>query len=626
MRLTTYYLIAILLIEIQATSAQELSNIDSLTSAYENAADDTLKVRLLGQLYNYYLYRDRLRAKAFAKEELELSNQVNYQKGISLGNYHLGVFYNNTGMNDSATFYYEKAMSVASSINDIPHMSNINHAMAIQEFYKGNLDKAQKMTLETIQMNEQANDSTGMAISLDFLGMINQNKGNYNIALNNIHQGLDIFQKVGDSIRLADTYTHLAAIEANLDNDSMSIVYNLKALAIYEKYNDTYYQSQALNDIGQTYLLLEDYENASVYLNKGLRKSIESNSRSITGTVYTNLGKLQIALGQPENSFEFFNKALEIQIAARETRKQIITKNQVGNAYNNLKQPQQAIPVLTEVIETAESIDSKSILRYAYQYRSESYRLLNDFSSALKDYEMYKNLSDTLFNREKSRQIEELRTMHDLEQKELQLDLQNQEIKVLNSAVEIANTRKMAYATGMFSIVFISALIFYSFRQRMKKKEIERKKQEEILKQEIEFKKKELASQTLHLVQKNTFIQELKDNLEKIKNSPELFKIEFRRIVMLLKRENASDKDWEVFKSYFSEVHDNFDRKLMDIYSDISEKELRMASFIKMKLSTKEIAAMLNVLPDSVLKSKYRLKKKLGLEKETDLYHFLNTL
>ena len=160
----------------------------------------------------------------------------------------------------------------------------------------------------------------------------------------------------------------------------------------------------------------------------------------------------------------------------------------------------------------------------------------------------------------------------------------------------------------------------------MKKNKIEREKQEEIYKQEIEFKKKELASQTLHLVQKNTFIQELKDNLEKIKRSPELFKVEFRRIVMLLKKESAEDKDWEVFKSYFSEVHNNFDHKIKDIYPDATEKEMRLASFLRMNLSTKEIASMLNVLPESVLKSKYRLKKKLNLTKETDLNQFLSEL
>lgn len=95
---------------------------------------------------------------------------------------------------------------------------------------------------------------------------------------------------------------------------------------------------------------------------------------------------------------------------------------------------------------------------------------------------------------------------------------------------------------------------------------------------------------------------------------------------MLLKKESAEDKDWEVFKSYFTEVHNNFDMKLKAVYPEISEKEIRLASFLRMNLSTKEIASMLNVLPDSVLKSKYQLKKKLKLDKETDLNHFLDAL
>lgn len=610
----------------QSISGQETPKIDSMLSLYEMAAPDTTKIKLLGELYNYFLYRDRLKAKQYALEELSLSKQLSSVKGQSLGNYHLGVICNNIGMSDSAEYYYRLALEMARSINDVVQMSNINHAMAIQVFYQGQLENAQDMTLETIEMNKEINDSVGLAISLDFLGMINQNMGNYNIALNHIHEGLDIFQKAGDSVRLADSYTHLAAIESNLENREKSIEYNLLALEIYEKYKDVYYQSQALNDIGQAYLLMEDYLNARIFLERGLKKSIEANSRSITGTINTNLGKVELALKQPENAMKFFDAALEIQQKLKETRKQLITKNQVGVAYIQMQRPSNAITILSEVIENAERIDSKSTLRYAYYYRHESYQLLKDYASALRDYEKYKALSDTLFNKDKSRQIEELRTMHDLEQKEYELAFQEEEIKTLNQEVEINTLRKKLYAGGMITFVAVSALLIFGFRQRMKKNKIEREKQEEILRQEIEYKKKELASQTLHLVQKNTFIQELKENLERIKGSPELFKIEFRRIVMLLKRENASDKDWQVFKSYFSEVHDNFDLKLKAIYREISEKELRMASFIKMKLSTKEIAALFNVLPDSVLKSKYRLKKKLHVDKETDLYQFLSNL
>tara|TARA_R100001369_G_C3327589_1_gene170112 strand:+ start:17024 stop:17227 length:204 start_codon:yes stop_codon:yes gene_type:complete len=65
----------------------------------------------------------------------------------------------------------------------------------------------------------------------------------------------------------------------------------------------------------------------------------------------------------------------------------------------------------------------------------------------------------------------------------------------------------------------------------------------------------------------------LKDNLEKIKKYPELFIIEFRHLVLHLKKESAEDKGWEVFKSYFTEVHNNFDNKTKAIADGISEKE-----------------------------------------------------
>lgn len=222
--------------------------------------------------------------------------------------------------------------------------------------------------------------------------------------------------------------------------------------------------------------------------------------------------------------------------------------------------------------------------------------------------------------------INELQTIYETQKKEAAIALQEEEIKTLNEKAKVDRLKKGLYAGGMASAIALSGLLVFGFRQRIKKNRIAREKQEEIYKQEIEHKKKELATQTLHLVQKNTFIQELKENLENIKKSPDTFKTEFRRIVMLLKKENASDKDWEVFKTYLAEVHNDFDQKLKTFYSEISEKEICLAAFLRMNLTTKEIAATLNVLPEGVLKSKYRLKKKLGLDKDMDLTSFLNTL
>ena len=77
--------------------------------------------------------------------------------------------------------------------------------------------------------------------------------------------------------------------------------------------------------------------------------------------------------------------------------------------------------------------------------------------------------------------------------------------------------------------------------------------------------------------------------------------------------------------TYFSEVHNNFDRQLTAAAADVSEQEIRLAAFLRMNLSTKEIASIFNVLPSSVLKSEYRLKKKLGLTRKEDLGRYLNS-
>lgn len=268
----------------------------------------------------------------------------------------------------------------------------------------------------------------------------------------------------------------------------------------------------------------------------------------------------------------------------------------------------------------------KISLQQHYLNLSDTYAALKRYNEAY-DYRVkHQVIHDSIYSKENADKINELEIKYQTEKKEAEIALQDEEINTLNAQAKVNTLTKGLYAGGMFTFVAVSGLLFFGFKQRIKKNRIAREKQEEIYKQEIAYKKKELTSQTLHLVQKNTFIQELMENLENIKNSPEKFKMEFRRIVMLLKKENASDKDWEVFKTYFSEVHNDFDQKLKTLSADISEKEIRLAAFLRMNLTTKEIAATMNVLPDSILKSKYRLKKKLGLNKETDLSSFLNGL
>jgi tetratricopeptide (TPR) repeat protein len=402
--------------------------------------------------------------------------------------------------------------------------------------------------------------------------------------------------------------------------------YAKEAIAIYEANDDKIYHSYAANTAGLAAEQLKDLQLAEDYWQNSITLAREMNIQSMISQNLNDLARLRYAKNDYAGATQFLNESLVI--SKREDIKLDLTEAlqemaDLDIAQNNWSE---ALGNINQVITISEKIGALPTLRDALKTRATIRNKLNQNELAYKDFQRYHAINDSIFNEKKSQQIEELKTIYDIEKKEAAITLQKEEINTLNQKAKVDRLTKGLYAGGMVSAMALSGLLFFGFRQRMKRNRIAREKQEEIYRQEIEHKKKQLASQTLHLVQKNTFLEELKENLDNLKNSPDKFKMEFRRIAMLLKKEKSSDKDWETFKTYFSEVHNDFDEKLKTLYPDISEKEIRLAAFLRMKLTTKEIAATMNVLPDSILKSKYRLKKKLSLDKETNLNTFLNTL
>ena len=609
-----------------STIAQNQSPIDSLVQAYENHDEDTLKIRTANSIINYYMYREIAKVKPYARQQLELSRKLNYSKGEALALYQFGVYFYNISQRDSSRYYYNQSLKIALEDENVERISSNYRGLAIIEFSEGNLNATDSINDLDLANSIKYNDSMGMALAYDFKGTINQNKGYYDIALKNVQKGLKLFEALGDSIRIADTYNHLATLEYSLKNLEKAIEYNKTALAVYEHEGDVYYQAQALNDIGVGYMSLEQYDLALDYFNETVVVSEKAGTRDITVSALTNIGEVNRLLEQNDQALEYFQRALDMSESLNSRRKMALVENKMAQTYLNLNQPNKALEFANRSLDYSIPAEGISYQRVSQRSKSEAYEQLGNYPKALEHYKEFKTISDSILNKETSENIENLRAQFDLEKKEARLALQDQEISTLNAQAKVDRLAKWLYGLGLVAAVIIGFLIFFGLKQRMRKNAIAREKQEAILRQELDFKKKELASQTLHLVQKSTFIQELKENLEKIKESPELFKIEFRRIILLLKREHAEDKDWEVFKSYFSEVHNNFDQKIKQISSQITEKEIRLASFLKMRLTTKEIASILNVLPESVLKSKYRLKQKLDLDKDTDLTEFLSAL
>jgi Predicted periplasmic ligand-binding sensor domain len=149
--------------------------------------------------------------------------------------------------------------------------------------------------------------------------------------------------------------------------------------------------------------------------------------------------------------------------------------------------------------------------------------------------------------------------------------------------------------------------------------------QNEKLEVEIEYKNSELASSAMHIVKKGELLTKVKSELASIikKIDNEYAITELKKMVKALNEDENLDQEWEYFTKHFDKVHSDFIVKLKEKHSNISNNELKLCAYLRMNLSTKEIAQLMNISVRGVEISRYRLRKKLNLATDVNLFDYL---
>jgi len=185
-------------------------------------------------------------------------------------------------------------------------------------------------------------------------------------------------------------------------------------------------------------------------------------------------------------------------------------------------------------------------------------------------------------------------------------------------------------------LLFLAGLVYVpriKLREKVKVLEdVQEKSKDEIiqlrtdkLKAEIDFKNQQLASSMMHIVQKNEVLNKVKEEAELLKKyikEPQAEK-EIRKLISLLSDDERLDDDWEKFTTYFDQVHTDFLRRIKKEYPKLSPKDQKLCAYLRMNLTTKEIAPLLNISVRGVEISRYRLRRKLDLDSSVNLNEFM---
>lgn len=145
------------------------------------------------------------------------------------------------------------------------------------------------------------------------------------------------------------------------------------------------------------------------------------------------------------------------------------------------------------------------------------------------------------------------------------------------------------------------------------------------LKEELNSKNESLSELLAQSSKNKKILNELKDQVANVKLvEPSQKNRAIKRMDQILNVEFDDKKDWMTFEVAFKKMHENFFSDIKKKHTNLTNEDLKLCAYIRINLSTKELAPIFSITPKSVDLKRYRLRKKMGLERKENLYDYIN--
>ena len=122
----------------------------------------------------------------------------------------------------------------------------------------------------------------------------------------------------------------------------------------------------------------------------------------------------------------------------------------------------------------------------------------------------------------------------------------------------------------------------------------------------------------MNIINKNELLKTIKDELTTVKDETNI-----KPVIKIIDKNIANTGDWELFQEAFDNADSDFLKKVKSLHNSLSPKDLRLCAYLRLNLSSKEIAPLLNISVRSVEIKRYRLRKKIGLPHENSLVEYI---
>ncbi|HAS40484.1 MAG TPA: hypothetical protein DCS93_08395 [Microscillaceae bacterium] len=547
---------------------------------------------------------------SYFKKALKLAKTQDSPHQIDVLN-NLGIFYTTHSLHVDALKQFQAALNIAQS-RHLP-LGKARTYQFFSKFYlkRGNFKQALDYANKALKIARSQKDRFAEYQFLGQKGRVLMWQGNLNALLANDQQMLDIAFALKDSSSITRSYNNMAGTYGELGKLNKSITLFTKSLHLSRQIADTAAIFATFHNLGRLYSMTKDYTAALKIHKQGIEYASAKQDSALVGVFMMSIAKLYHAKQKYPRAVTY---------------------------------AQQSIPFL----KTDFTIFN---LGDCYKFLANTYDNLQQFGQAYQYQKLHTWTQDSLFKAQKAKTITKLEQNFQIKEQQKALEALRKE-KALQEQCTSFQLKLRNYALlGLILLLFILILLYNRSRLRQRimqqqsklllqensrhVEETRRLDAEKRLKQEenkrlllnLDYKNRELATTTMLIQQKNEVLQNIQSDLVDFENQlPKKWSKSIYQIQKTIQTNTNLEEDWERLQLHFNEVHPDFFNKLQTNFCTLSQNDLRLCAYIKINLSNKEIARLLNVEFRSIQMAKYRLKKKLDLSKDDDLNEFIQQL
>jgi signal transduction histidine kinase/Tfp pilus assembly protein PilF len=393
------------------------TDITLLTKEIAEAKNDSLKLEGYRKIYKLYEYTQTDSAIYYLNQGNELFRKRDYTRGRA---YILSL---------QANVYEEMGMD----------------------------DWAEKKYEESLELFALLKDNNGLAGANNGFGMLQGKMGNFDVATKYFYTALKLFESAGNTNAIVSSYINLGRVSAMAEHYDMALGYFSKALDLLKDQPVRPNTIHLYNNIGSTYARQDMFDSALYYFEKSLKICRQEGLTMLLSSILNNIGNIHRIAGETELALKNYNEALEITQKVGSPEEQIRLALSIATLTAK-NQPQKSIATLTALLDSARKIKQKPLELDVLSTLIMVHKQEGNYKEAMDYVVRNTELEDSLFNIEKSEQMQGLRMAYET-------DKANEKIKQLEISEQASNRNKNISILITITLLILLLTITFFYRK-----------------------------------------------------------------------------------------------------------------------------------------------------------------